>query len=116
MSYYVSVVSSSLGHAAMYIFPLLSPIPWPPRGRPPKGPGGAARTAWATAAAAVGPGRGGGQGGGGRGGDRLGWGHIRILYKAPKDYIELQKITQSPNRLYKALTDYTKPRQTIQSP
>ena len=31
--------------------------------------------ALSAAAAAVGPG----------GGDRLGWGHVRILYKAPKD-------------------------------
>ena len=43
-------------------------------------------------------------GGGGRGGgDRLGSGHP-------------QKTIQSPRRLYKASTDNTKPRQTLQSP
>ena len=51
----------------------------------------------------------------GGGGYRLGWGHIKILYKAPKDYTKTQKTTQSPEQIYKAPTDYTKPRQTIQS-
>ena len=46
----------------------------------------------------------------------LGWGHIRILYKAPTDYTKPQKTRQSPNRQYKAPTDNTKPQQTIQSP
>ena len=40
---------------------------------------------------------------GGEGGDRLRWGHIRILYKAP-------------DRLYKAPTNYTKPYKIIQRP
>jgi len=67
--------------------------------------------------------------GGGEVGDRLGWGHIRILYKAPedftkprqtiqspkatklqKDYTKLQKNIQSPKKLYKAFKNYTKPR------
>ena len=39
---------------------------------------------------------------GGRGADRLGWGHIRILYKAPKDYPKPQNTIQSPDRPYKA--------------
>ena len=51
-------------------------------------PGGAPALPWATAAAAVGPGGGGG---------------------------EPQKNIQSPNRQYKTPTDFTKPRQTIQS-
>ena len=75
-------------------------------GRPPRGLGrGASALPWATAAA-VGPG----------GGDRLGWGHIRILYKTPTDYTKPQQTIQSPDklykapeRLYKAPTDYTKP-------
>ena len=58
----------------------------PWEGRPPRGPVGGGRTR-----------RGAG------GGDRLGWGHP-------------QKIIQSPDRLYKAPTDYTKNRKTIQSP
>ena len=64
--------------------------------------GGARRGATA-AAAAVGPGGGGGRGGspaegprGAGGGDRLGSGHP-------------QKTIQSPDRLYKAPPDYTKP-------
>ena len=63
-----------------------------------KGRGGALAPPWATAAgAAVGPG-GGREGGGG---DRLGWGHIRRLYKAPTDYTKPRNIIQSPDRLYK---------------
>ena len=51
-----------------------------PAGPPTEGPGGGPPASpWATAAAAVGPG-----GEGGRG-DRLGWGHTRVLYKAPED-------------------------------
>ena len=71
---------------------------------PAEGPGAACRGAtavamgpeppWATAAA-VGPGR------EGRG-DRLRWGHIRILYKAPTDYTKPQQTIQSPDRQYNA--------------
>ena len=54
--------------------------------------GGGARRG---ATAAVGP-------GGGRGGeDRLGLGHIRILYKAPEDYTEPQHVIQSHKMLQK---------------
>ena len=35
------------------------------------------------------------------GGDRLGWGHTGILYKAPTDCTKPQSIIQSPNKLYK---------------
>ena len=35
-------------------------------------------------------------------GDRLGWGHMRILYKAPTDYTKPRKTIPSPDRLYKA--------------
>ena len=66
----------------------------PPAEGPPAPPG--------ATGAAVGPGR----RGGGR--DNLGWGHIRILYKAPKEYTKPQKSIQSPNRLYKAPTDCPK--------
>ena len=52
--------------------------------------GGAPAPPWA-AAAAVGP--------GGEGEDRLGCGHIRILYEAPENFT-------SPNRLYKAIRPY----------
>ena len=77
--------------------------------RPPRGLGGAPAPPWATAAAAaVGPGGGWGDGGG-RGGDKLGWGHIRILYKAPTDDTKPQNTIQSPDRLYKAPTNYIKP-------
>ena len=55
--------------------------------------------------------RGVGPEGGGGGGDRLGWGHIRILYKAPEDYTKPQLTIQSPDRLYKAPTDNTKAQQ-----
>ena len=34
-------------------------------------------------------------------GDRLEWGHIRILYKAPKDYTKPRQTIQSPKRLHK---------------
>ena len=44
----------------------------------------------------------------GPGGDRLGWGHIRILHKAPKDYTKPQQTIQSPDRPYKAPEHYTK--------
>ena len=50
-----------------------------PAGGPPAPP-------WATAAA-LGPGGEGGKGGG----DRLWWGRIRILHKAPTDYTKPQK-------------------------
>ena len=33
---------------------------------------------------------------------RLGWGHTRILYKAPEDYAKPQNTIQNPDRLYKA--------------
>ena len=84
----------------------------PPRGlggqgRSPRGLGGPPAPPWATAAVAVGPGV--------EGGDILGWGHIRILYKAPtgytklqKDYTKHQQTIQSPDRLYKAPNYYTK--------
>ena len=42
-------------------------------------------------------------GGGRGGGDRLRWGHIRILYEAPTDYTKPQQTIQSTDRLYKAL-------------
>ena len=57
-----------------------------------EGPRGPPAPPWATAAA-VGPG-----GGRGRGG-RLGWGHIRILYKAPKDHAKPQQTVQSPKKI-----------------
>ena len=38
---------------------------------------------------------------------RFGWGHIRISYKAPKDYTK-------PQRTRESFKDLTKPRQTIQ--
>ena len=41
-------------------------------------------------------------GGGGGVADRLGWGDIRILYKAPKDYTKTQNIMQR----HKILTKY----------
>ena len=57
----------------------------------------------ATAAAvAVGPGEWEGGRGEGERGDRLGWGHIRTLYKAPENYTEPQPTIQSPVTLYKA--------------
>ena len=60
--------------------------------RPPRGlGGGAARTA-------LGPRH--RRRRGARGGDRLGWGHIRILYKAPKDYTKPQQTIQSPQKIY----------------
>ena len=58
---------------------------------------GAPAPPWATAVAAVGPGE-------GEAGDRLGWGHIQTLHKAPKDYTKPQNIVQSPDRQYKDLT------------
>ena len=36
--------------------------------------------------------------------------------KAPTDYTKPRQIVQSLEELYKAPTDYTKPRQTVQSP
>ena len=36
--------------------------------------------------------------------------------EAPKDYTKLRQTIQSPNRLYKAPTDFTNPLQIIQSP
>ena len=43
-----------------------------------------------------------GPGGGGEGGgDRLGWGHIKRLYKAPQDYTKPRQTIQSPDRQYK---------------
>ena len=38
----------------------------------------------------------------------MGWGHIRILYKATREYTKPQQTIKSP--------DYTKPQQNIQSP
>ena len=73
----------------------------------PRGLGGAARTALGQRRRRRGP----------KGeGDRLGWGHIRILYKAPEDYTKPHNTIQSPDRLNKASTDYTRTRQTTQSP
>ena len=40
--------------------------------------------------------------GGEGGGDRLGWGHVRILYKAPKDYTKPHKTIQRHKISYKA--------------
>ena len=68
-------------------------------GGPAEGPGG---RGGARGPAGGEPGEG-PEGEGGEGGDRLGSGHP-------------QKIIQSPNRLYKAPTDYTMPQQTIQKP
>ena len=45
------------------------------------------------------------------GGATLGWGYMRLLYKAPTNYTK-----PLSNGLYKAQADYTKPQQTIQSP
>ena len=41
---------------------------------------------------------------------------IQYRGEAPKDYTKARQTIQSPNRLFKAPIDYTKPRQTIQSP
>ena len=52
----------------------------------------------------------------GLGGDTLGWGYPKRIYKAPTDYTKPRNIRQtprntiqSPDRLYKAPIDYTKP-------
>ena len=93
--------------------------PRPPRGLagpPAEGPGppggGPPAPHWATAAAAVGPGGGRGQRGkgrgGGEGGDRLGLGHIQILYKAPEDYTKPQETIQRHEKIIQG------PRNTIQ--
>ena len=72
---------------------------------PAEGPGGGPPTPpWATAGAAVVPG---GEGGKGVGGDRLGWGHVGILYKAPRDYTMPRQTIHSPSKLYKSPTDNT---------
>ena len=39
--------------------------------------------------------------------DRLGWGHIRILYKAPTEYSKPRQAIQSPKTLHKDITYYT---------
>ena len=39
---------------------------------------------------------------GGGVGDRLGWGHTKILYKATEGYTKPQKTVQSPDKVYKA--------------
>ena len=69
------------------------PTEGPGGGPPAEGPGGGAARRGATAAA-VGPGGREGRGGGGK----------------------PQKIIQSPNRQYKAPTDYRKPKNITQSP
>ena len=63
-------------------------------GPPAEGLGGWPAPSWATAAATVGPG----------GGDRLGWGHIRVVYEALTDCTKPRQTFQSPDRLYKAPT------------
>ena len=42
------------------------------------------------------------------GGDRLGWGHIRILYRAPREYTKPQNIIQRHKTLHEDLEYYTK--------